>query len=314
MRGAEVFPEEKKTAPKDAAADEGGAVPALEDLAPKKVPVCGCCEERQNCDVCKEGFLDMVLADLPPHFALRTPKDVVKRSPVCKCGESKETCSTCSEGYVEIVMKKGIAPHFKETKSVEWALERLSAEQAAEYDQMQKDKAAEEARAAKEAEDARQKAAEDEKIKAEEEKVRQEQEAAEKAAAERAEQERQQNAAIELLAEAKFSALKASLEQAAQQQMKELMESQKRELDRFKAQAAAEATAARQTAEAELAALKAQYEKPETNPKHPANDTSAATAADPIAKLMKGAINNQKNDGGDAEQPSGTPGREVKPI
>lgn len=76
----------------------------------KKVPVCGCGEERAECKVCGKGFLELVQKGEIPLF-----KDIViptKRIAVCDCGEHRAECANCNAGYMT-TMLKGITPKFK---------------------------------------------------------------------------------------------------------------------------------------------------------------------------------------------------------
>ncbi len=79
----------------------------------KQVPVCKCGLDKQNCETCSEGYLEIVLLGRPPHF--KSIPVETKKVPICKCGLEKATCEVCTEGYMEVVTK-GMVPYFKEVE------------------------------------------------------------------------------------------------------------------------------------------------------------------------------------------------------
>ena len=76
----------------------------------KKVPVCDCNEERQECTTCNRGFLTVTLLGQQPKF-----KEIPVRTytvAVCQCGEHKDKCEVCNSGFLDRALQ-GLPPHFK---------------------------------------------------------------------------------------------------------------------------------------------------------------------------------------------------------
>ena len=209
--GEVVFPskeeQQEKAAPQPLT-DIAPATPELPD--PKRVPVCSCGEERQTCETCHEGFLEVLQKGKLPTFALLTPELETKKTPVCACGKERATCADCAQGYVEVV-QAGKPPRFSEVKQVAWKKLVLTPEVEAQLlkDKQEKEAVQKQAEADKAAEEEKERNAAEEAAAAAsaaeaEEKARKAAEEA-AAAAHAAEEEKAQKAAEEAAAAAKVA-------------------------------------------------------------------------------------------------------------
>lgn len=85
--------------------------PPTEPMKEKKVPVCGCGEQRDTCGTCKAGYLEMTLQGRPCHF--KTIMVRVRRAPVCGCGLERAECGDCNKGYLTVTTS-GLTPEFRD--------------------------------------------------------------------------------------------------------------------------------------------------------------------------------------------------------
>ena len=85
---------------------------AAKPIKTRRVPVCACGEEKQSCDKCEKGFLEVTLRGEIPAF-----KDVAvktRRAAVCKgCRKELAECPDCKMGFLEMTLK-GMTPEFED--------------------------------------------------------------------------------------------------------------------------------------------------------------------------------------------------------
>ena len=75
----------------------------------KKIPVCKCGENSQECSKCGEGFMQRTLNGQVPHF--KTIEIPLRRVPVCKCKLELAECDKCKSGYLQAT-QRGEVPLF----------------------------------------------------------------------------------------------------------------------------------------------------------------------------------------------------------